>query len=284
MNNLRLIEFFERVVDAPEATSRFRSFVLDLAVRGKLVPQDPKDEPASELLKQIKEDQELSPQRRGRTIIELNDETLDEPFELRKQWRWIRFGRVHDLVRGVTYSSSDVSDIASDGHLPVLRANNIGKGLNFEELVFVRNSRISNEQRLRAGDYLIALSSGSKNLVGKAAFVKEDYEAAFGGFCGVIRLYSTPITPFVGVYLASRLYREAIAAGSRGIGINNLKKETLSNLPFPLPPLAEQRRIVSKVDELMALCDRLEARLATVNLNRSRLLDALFAEALASSD
>ena len=136
---------------------------------------------------------------------------------------------------------------------------------------------------LRRGDYLIALSSGSKNLVGKAAHVDRDYEAAFRGFCGVIRLCSEDIEPFVAIYLASSLYRDAISRGGRGIGINNLQTRTLKGIPFPLPPLAEQPRIVAKVDELMALCDRLETSLTRGEESRSRLLEAVLHEALAPS-
>jgi type I restriction enzyme S subunit len=256
MNAARLLEYVHPIADTPDAIARLRSFMLDLAVRGKLVRQDEKDEAASELLKRIVDEHRPVPKRRRRSSGNINDGQPEEPFDLPRGWRWIRFGQIHDLVRGVTYSKSDASDVPTEGHLPILRANNIGTVLNFDELVFIKKSRISDEQVLRRGDYLIALSSGSKNLVGKAAFVANAYEGGFGAFCGVIRLYSSALEPFVGVYLASRLYRDAISAGSRGIGINNLKKETLSGLAFPLPPLAEQQRIVAKVDELIALCDK----------------------------
>jgi type I restriction enzyme S subunit len=258
MNIEVLFAHFNRISDAPDAIPRLRRFILDLAVRGKIVEQRPTDASAAELLKRIDEGSRLAPKKRRSTKDEV-DCKPKPPFEVPTGWLWVRFGRIHDLMRGVTYSKSDASDVRMKGYLPILRANNIGISLNFDDLVFVKKTNINEEQLLRRGDYLIALSSGSKNLVGKAAFVKEDYEGAFGGFCGVVRLYLPCLEPFVGIYLASRLYRDAIAAGSRGIGINNLKKETLSDLPFPLPPLAEQNRIVAKMDELMDLCDRLEA-------------------------
>jgi type I restriction enzyme S subunit len=197
---------------------------------------------------------------------------------------WLRFGSIHALIRGVTYSKSDVSETPTPDHLPILRANNIGATLTFEDPVFVRKERISPGQMLRQGDYLIALSSGSKNLVGKAAYVESDYAGGFGGFCGVIRVPSKALEPFVGVFLSSRLYRDAISAGSRGIGINNLKRETLSSVPFPLPPLAEQHRIVAKVDELMVLCDRLEAAQAERETRRTRLVASTHAHLAAAKD
>ena len=259
MNADRLFALYDRVADAPDAIARLRRFVLDLAVRGKLVEQDPADEPAAELLKRIVEEKtrlvKAGLLRRAKKDPELSG---DDPFELPQNWVWVAFGELHNLVRGVTYSKSDVSEEVFEGFIPIVRANNIGVSLSHGNPVYVKRDRVSPDQMLRRGDFLIALSSGSKNLVGKAAYVPDDFDEAFGGFCGVVRLYDLHLSGFVDVYLQSDLYRKSIAAGSRGIGINNLKKEVLSNLYFPLPPLVEQRHIVAKVDELMALCDRLE--------------------------
>jgi type I restriction enzyme S subunit len=273
MNAERLLVHYEQIADAPDAIGRLRRFILDLAVRGKLVPQDPKDEPAAELLKRIaKEKARLLKEggkRKEPIVAELAGGNI---FDVPSGWEWVPFGEVHQLIRGVTYSKSDVSELPDKGFLPVLRANNIGIRLTHDDPVFVKQERISPEQLLRQGDFMIALSSGSKNLVGKAAFVPEDFNEGFGGFCGVIRLIDPSLRGFVGVYLQADLYRDRIAAGSRGIGINNLKMETISNLHFPLPPLAEQHRIVAKVDELMGLCDRLEAARAEREATRDRLV------------
>lgn len=259
MNAERLLSHFERIADAPEATRRLRRFVLDLAVRGKLVLQDPKDEPATALLTQIEEKRARLIRQRETRNLENRVEIYEPPFQLPRNWTWTTFGALHQLVRGVTYSKSDVSDSPADGYVPVLRANNIGNVLTHNNPVFVKRACVSDTQFLKAGDFMIALSSGSKQLVGKAVFVPKDYSEAFGGFCGVIRLFDASLQGITRVYIQSSLYRESISAGSRGIGINNLKKVSLANLFFPLPPLAEQRRIVAKVDELMALCERLDA-------------------------
>ncbi len=278
MNAERLLEHYEKIADAPDAIARLRRFILDLAVRGKLVPQDPNDESAAELLKRIAaEKTRLVKAGKIRNGREGYPELAEPPFELPDNWIWVAFGEVHQLVRGVTYSKSDVAQAPSAGFIPVLRATNIGTMLTHDEPVYVKESCVSADQFLRSGDFMIALSSGSKNLVGKAAFVPDDFREAFGGFCGAIRLFDQSLQGIVRVFLQSDLYRESISEGSRGIGINNLKKETLSNLFFPLPPLAEQHRIVAKVDELMALCDRLEAARATREATRDKLAAASLA-------
>jgi type I restriction enzyme S subunit len=267
-----LLRAFDRAAQMPDGVGRLRGFVLDLAVRGRLSGAAPSDQPSTDLIEQIRVDG-------GRSFgskwlaksNRLSEQLSSPPFALPTHWTWVRFGGLHDLVRGVTYTRSDVSERPTPDYLPILRANNIRTSVNFDDLVFVRRERVAEEQRPRRGDYLVALSSGSKNLVGKTAHVTGDFDGGIGGFCGILRLPSPSLEPFVGVYLASSLYRDAISEGSRGIGINNLQRSTLDNLPFPLPPLAEQHRIVAQVDELMALCDQLEAAQA----ERENCRDAL---------
>jgi len=273
MNAERLLAHFERISEAPDAIARLRRFILDLAVRGKLVEQDPEDEPAENALRIVRLQKQII-QVEGRIRKDRNTPVLvgNPPFALPDGWQWLPFGEIHWLVRGVTYTKTDISDAAQAGYVPVLRAGNIGPSLTLEDPVFVRSDCISTDQYLQEGDFLIALSSGSKSLVGKAALVGDVDAYAFGGFCGVIRLVDKEYNDFTGVYLQSDLYREAISLGSRGIGINNLKKEVLANSYFPLPPLAEQHRIVAKVDELMALCDQLEAARQKREQGRERLL------------
>jgi type I restriction enzyme, S subunit len=278
MNAERLLALYEKVAEAPDAIVRLRRFVLDLAVRGKLVVQEPTDDPASELLKRIT--MEKARLMKGGAIRKSRkdaDLSADDPYELPEEWLWVPFGELHHLVRGVTYSKGDVSETPSVGFVPILRANNIGQTLTHDDPVYVKAERVSSDQYLRRGDYMIALSSGSKNLVGKAALVHYDLDYGFGGFCGAVRPFDPALVGFFGVFLSSDLYRESISAGSRGIGINNLKKEVLANLHFPLPPIAEQRRIVAKVEELMALLDRLEAARTAREATRDRLSAASLA-------
>jgi len=175
-------------------------------------------------------------------------------------WKWQRGSEVFDVIRGVSYKKNDASDSPVKDYIPVLRANNIGNGLNFDDLVYVPRDNIRDEQFVRPGDILIAMSSGSKKLVGKSAPIVTDFKGAFGAFCGIIRNKSAIPDGVLARYFQSPQYTSWVTAAGRGIGINNLGKGDLDSLPVPTPPLAEQKRIVAKVDELMALCDWLEAQ------------------------
>ena len=253
-----------------EQVETLRQTIINLAVRGRLVKQNSNDESAEQYLERIPTNE--------MTVV--GKDEFGKPFEIPSAWKFIRFGLIHRLVRGVVYSSSDISESLTKGHLPILRANNIEGELTNTNPVYVRKERVSTEQILRKDDFLIALSSGSKNLVGKSVYVSDDRIEAFGGFCGVIRLVDPALVGIVRVYLRSSLFREGISESSRGIGINNLKKSSLENILFPLPPLEEQIRIVNKVDELMNQCDLLEDTLRKAQCSRNRLLEALKARLL----
>ena len=165
------------------------------------------------------------------------------------------------LVRGVTYSKPDAVKEPRVGYWPLLRANNINGKVNHDDLVYVREKCISQEQWLGKGDVLIAMSSGSQHLVGKAAQVREDISETFGAFCGALRPSLELDATFFGWFFQTRRYRESVAADAKGSNINNLKRDHILRVPFALPPLNEQRRIVEKIETLFARLDQGEAAL-----------------------
>lgn len=239
---------------------KLRALILELAVRGKLVPQDPNDEPASVLLKRIQAEKDRliaeGKIKKDKPLPSIADE--DKPFTQPPGWVWVRLAEIGETIRGVTYGKSDASDIPQTDYVPLLRGNNINRTLNFDNPVFVPKRLLNDAQYVKAGDIVIAMSSGSADLVGKAAQATEDLEGGFGAFCGVIRPVSAEVRSFFGFFFQTPLYRNRAAGHGKGIGINNLQKTALQTLEIPLPPLAEQHRIIAKVDELMALCDQLE--------------------------
>ena len=279
MNAETFLEQFAHLAEAPNGIPKLRALILQLAVRGKLVPQDPNDEPASELLKKIHaERQRLITNGLIRKPKPLPaPATTEKTFGVPSSWAWTLIGYLADVVRGVSYRKHEASDQPSEGMVPILRAHNISEGsLNTGKLVYVPVVKVSQTQMIQANDMVIATSSGSASLVGKAAQATQAMDAAFGAFCAVARFTPGLHPDYQNVFFQSPEYREGVTQSSRGIGINNLRVSDLLEAPMPIPPLAEQKRIVAKVDELMALCDQLEAKQQAVRtkqiaLNRASL-------------
>ncbi|MCX6964988.1 MAG: restriction endonuclease subunit S [Verrucomicrobia bacterium] len=188
--------------------------------------------------------------------------------ELPHGWIKCRAGEVADLVRGVSYKKQDARAYASSDHKPILRANNINGVINYDDLVHVPSSLISDNQMLRSGDILFAMSSGSRHLVGKSALVKNDIDAGFGAFCGVLRSSGEISAKFLFWVFQTGEFRRAISEVAKGSNINNLKREHLLDYEVPLPPLAEQKRIVAKIEELFS---ELEAGEESLRVARRQL-------------
>ena len=270
MNTNTLLQHFDEISEAPDAVSRLRRFILDLAVRGKLVEQDPGDEPASELFRRIEVErrrlEEAKKKKKGRCPPELEME--DAPFELPGSWLWVKLGRIGDWgsgstpSRGVTeYYGGDVSWLKSGelrDRLALVGSEETVSELALEECTFRRN---------QPGDVLVAMYGAT---IGKLAILGEE-AVTNQAVCGC--------TPFPGVinrYLFDFLlsWRTHFHTLSEGGAQPNISKVKIINTPFPLPPLGEQHRIVVKVDELMALCDELEAAQTTREKRRDRLVAA----------
>ena len=165
--------------------------------------------------------------------------------------------RVSDLaeqVRGVTYGKDDASRTPASGYLPILRAGNITDvGLVFDDLVYVPAAKVSAKQKIKQGDIVIAASSGSIDVVGKAAPALRAFEGGFGAFCKVIRPNDKVDAGYLAQFFKTPNYRRTISSLAAGANINNLKSEHLDDLLVPLPALPEQRRIAAILDQADAL-------------------------------
>ena len=188
----------------------------------------------------------------------------------------VKIGNISTQIRGVSYSKSDAVSNMQEGYLPVLRANNIQEqGLILEDFVYVPESKVSEKQRILAGDVVIAASSGSISLVGKAASAKEDINAGFGAFCKILRPNTELVDPrYFANYFQTQQYRQIISNLAAGANINNLKNEHLDDLEIPLPPLAEQRRIASILDQAGELRQKRQQAIEKLD----QLLQATFIE------
>lgn len=190
--------------------------------------------------------------------------------------------RVADLaeqIRGVTYDKEDVSSVPRPGYLPVLRAGNISEnGLVFDDLVFVPVERIAARQMLRQNDVVIAASSGSLDVVGKAARSVDNYEGGFGAFCKVLRPGPKVDPAYFAHFFRTPDYRRRISRLAAGVNINNLRNEHINEIPIPLPPLPEQRRIAAILDQADALRAKRRAALAQLDVLTQSIFLEMFGD------
>lgn len=172
-------------------------------------------------------------------------------------WVEVPLHEIADVIRGVTYKKEESVDASKDGFVAVLRATNItGMSLTFEGLVYVPANNVSTEQLLRTGDVVVASSSGSKEIVGKAgAFARDGFIGSFGAFCTGVRPSPQLSSALFGYYFQTPSYRKSVSELSAGSNINNLKAGDLASQVFPLAPHAEQVRIVAKLEELLSDLD-----------------------------
>jgi len=266
MSPARLLEHFDRLIDTPDAVPRLRRFILDLAVRGKLVEQDPKDEPAGELLKRIAKEK-IRLARTGKT-----GRSKLLPFSLPQEWRWVRIGEVSRMItKGSTPTSYGHSYVQSGINFIKVEAIKNGELLpeNVTSHISAETHEFLRRSQLEAGDFLFSIAGS----IGTCAVVPESIlPANTNQALAIIRGSEAAFhSGFLKSATSSSLL-DSVLAHSRGGAMNNISLEDVSNFLLPVPPLAEQHRIVARVDELMALCDELEAAQTKREKRRDRLV------------
>ena len=148
----------------------------------------------------------------------------------------MRMDKLAMQIRGVSYKPEDLHETLDDSSIILLRANNIDEGkINFDDVVFIDRKKVSNEQLLQKGDILICASSGSKNLVGKAAMINFDQKVTFGAFCKVVRPYCFQDADYLSMFFQSPIYRREISSASIGANINNIRNEHIDTLNVRWP-------------------------------------------------
>ena len=244
----RLLALYDKVADAPDAVPRLRRFVLDLAVRGKLAPQDPTDEPASELLKRIALARADAPKSGRSDKKKLVDPSLTElPFDLPSGWSRTQLSELVRVVNGRAYKKPELLDEGT----PVPRVGNLFTSDHW----YYSNLQLEDDKYCDKGDLIYAWSASFGPFIWNGPRVIYHYHI------WKLPLFSEADLDKQFLYLFLQQKTREIKDAGHGISMVHMTKEKMEQLAVPLPPLAEQRRIVAKVDALMALCDRLEAAL-----------------------
>ena len=282
-----LLSNLELLAAAPGGVARLRELILTLAVQGKLVPQDPADEPASVLLQKIRAEKDrliaAKALKREKNEPALTDDEL--PFELPDSWSWVALGEVIDIVRGITFPADQKTREAAPGRIACLRTSNVQLAIEWDDLLFVDRSFMGREDQLIQHHDIVMSMANSRELVGKVALIEHvpHAEATFGGFLGVLR--PRKIEPRYAMAVLRTPYARSllIDSSSQTTNIANVSLAKLRPLPFPLPPEAEQSRIVTRVEELMRLCDALEAKGQLGAAQHTQLVSTLLGALTASA-
>lgn len=169
------------------------------------------------------------------------------------------------LVRGVSYTKGMERREPAPGYIRLLRANNIQGDLVFNDVIYVPHTCVKPDQILRRGDIVVAMSSGSKSVVGKTAQHWEQSEpTTFGAFCCVLRPNASVDPAFLGWFLRTEQYRQFISEISAGVNINNLKREYFEQVEVPTPSLAQQEATAQIIGALVTATSSPRERLATI--------------------
>lgn len=226
--------------------------ILQEAIQGKLVEQRAEEGTGEELFKEIqKEKQKLIEEGKLKKQKALHEITEDEiPFDIPETWKWVRLGEIGVANIGLTYKPTEISN---DGTI-VLRSSNIQNGkLDFSDIVRV-NKDISEAKMCQVGDILICARNGSKKLVGKAALINLE-GMSFGAFMAI---YRSICNEYVLHFINSTYFKNALLPETGTTTINQITQDSLKSCVIPLPPFAEQKRIVEKIEDLLPLCEKLK--------------------------
>ena len=260
-------------------TKALRQKILDLAIHGKLVPQDPNDEPASVLLERIKAEKERLIKegkiKRSKKSAKTSDTPHYEnvPFEVPESWVWCR---LDDIVCELKYGTSEKS--SSVGKIAVLRMGNITNvgTIDYSNLVYSSNDEDIEQYSLEKDDLLFNRTNSSE-WVGKTAIYKEEQPAIYAGY--LIRIKPLLISPdYLNTVMNSGYYRDwCYDVKTDAVNQSNINAQKLSQLMIPIPPLKEQERIVAEMDKWISLIDIVKNGkgdlLTVIKQAKSKILD-----------
>lgn len=275
----RLAQHFDLLIDRPEAVDALEQTILQLAVRGLLVEQDASDEPASELLKKVRaeKDQLIAEGqiKKDKPLLVIGDE--EKSFDLPQDWC---FGRLEDISLNVVDCPHSTPKFIDEGYL-CLDTNSFKKGALLshkfryvsKETFLERNFRLEP----KAGDLVFA----REGAVGESVLIPAGVDACLGQRVMLFRFSENVSNEFVQLAISSASFLDGLLALHKGIGAKHVNVGDMRKAVIPLPPLAEQSRIVARVTELRALCQRLRDKLTQARRTQTQLAQAWVEQAAA---
>jgi type I restriction enzyme S subunit len=270
------LDHLPRMVTRPEHVKQLRQTILDLAVRGRLVPQDPNDEPASVSMGKNDARRTIVAQHDRRA--DTNKQILREPEEcwaVPQHWLW---RGLSDLALFIDYRGKTPTKVTSG--IRLITAKNVKRGyINLFPEEFIAEEAYSSWMSRgipNEGDVLFTTEAP----IGNAAVVHIAGQFALAQRVINFRSYGGVATDFLALQLLSSPFQKILDKTATGLTAKGIKSAKLKRLPIAIPPLAEQHRIVAKVDELMAVCDELSAQLKTTEADSRHFLEAVLRDAL----
>jgi type I restriction enzyme S subunit len=269
----QIVAHFDTLFTTEASVDQLKQVILQLAVMGKLVPQDPNDEPASVLLEKIAEEKARLV-KKPKVLPKISED--EKPFELPQDWEWVRFGEVANTRLGKMLDKSKNRGKPK----PYLRNTNV-QWHRFE-LDDVKEMRFEDEEldefRILRGDLLIC--EGGEP--GRCAIWQDSkIDIYFQKAIHRARAYTGIIPEYLQICLTSDAGNGSLTQYFTGATIKHFPGDKLNRYVFPLPPTEEQYRIITRVDELMAICDLLKNRISKSQQTQEHLATAIVEKAVA---
>ncbi|EBB4398707.1 restriction endonuclease subunit S [Salmonella enterica] len=277
-NWARISEHFDTLFTTKASIDALKQTILQLAVMGKLVPQDPNDEPASELLKRISQEKAQLVKdgkiKKQKPLPPISDE--EKPFELPEGWEWCRIDDLTFVSGGI---QKQPKRRPVKNHFPYLRVANVQRGnINIDELErFELEPHELAFWSLEKNDILIVEGNGSADEIGRCAIWLAPIEkCVYQNHLIRVRGIMEGYQEFIALYLNSpsgikEMQRLAVTTS----GLYNLSVGKIRGITIPLPPLNQQNLILSKIREYIFICDNLKISIQTTQQTQLHLADAL---------
>ena len=272
MSRALLEQHFDIAFAAPDGIKKLRELILTLAMQGKLVPQDPNDQPASELLKDIDAEKRRMVKagkiREPKPLPDIKPEEV--PYELPVGWEWTRIRNIgHDWGQKIPDRPFTYIDVGS--------INN-SKGIISEDVQLLGEDEAPSRARKIVRQNTVIYATVRPYLLNIAIIGKEyDPEPIASTAFAIIHPYDVISNSFIYHYLRSPFFISYVELAMKGVSYPAINDGDFFRAPFPLPPLAEQHRIVARIDQLMSRCDELEKRRAERDQKQTALLNAVMA-------